>query len=246
LVYQSGSNVTLNAEVGKMFPYLKTSAWQRDDVGRIVVDSATGWPNKAAAFAGQGGTQPKYQLGIGFNIRYKSFTLTANAEYRGGYIVYNSLGETSSFTGSGALTTLNAREQFVWPNSSYLSSSGKYVANTNIAIDNWHAIYAGYGDLGNGSGFPNIGEMYFSSGAFWKLRDVALTFDLPASVLKNFKSIKGISLQAWGRNLVTVLAKDNYFMDPELSNTTGTSQGISTTGNTPTTRQIGGTIRITF
>jgi TonB-linked SusC/RagA family outer membrane protein len=246
LVFQSNGNLTLNAEVGQSFPYLKTTAWTRDPNGRVVIDPASGWPVKGSTTVGQGGTNPKYVLGVGFNASYKGFTFIANAEYRGGYIVYNQVGETTTFTGASALTTLNNRQQFIWPNSSYLDAGGKYVPNTGIAIDNWHAIYAGSGDISDGNSFPNVGEMFFSSGSFWKLRDVALNYDLPASFMSKIKAFKGISIGIWARNLVTLIAKDNYFVDPELSNTSGNSQGISTTGNTPPTRQIGGTIKLSF
>jgi TonB-linked SusC/RagA family outer membrane protein len=249
LIYQSNTQYTINAEVGQPFPYLKTTAWTRDPNGRVVIDPANGWPVKASGTTGQGGTTPKYVFGAGFNVAYKGFTFQANAEYRGGHVVYNSLGETTTFTGASALTTLNNRQQFLWPNSSYPDGTGKYTANTGanaIAIDNWHAIYAGTGDISDGNSFPNVGEMFFSSGSFWKLRDVSLGYELPASVMKSLKGIKGISIGVWGRNLVTMIASDNYFMDPELSNTAGNSQGVSNTLNTPATRQIGGTIKITF
>jgi outer membrane receptor protein involved in Fe transport len=249
LVYQNNANYTLNAEVGQPFPYLKTTSFTRDPQGRVVIDPASGWPFKAAATVGRGSTTPKYVLGTGLNMSYKGFTLIANAEYRAGFVVYNGVGETSTFTGSSALTTVTGRQQFVWPNSSYDDGTGKFVANTNIAADNWHAIYYGFGDLSNGSSFPNIGEVFYSSGSFWKLRDVSLTYDFPATMLRSLKSVKGISFGVWGRNLVTLLAADNYFMDPELSNRsdkTDNSQGVSNTGNTPTTRQIGATLKFTF
>jgi TonB-linked SusC/RagA family outer membrane protein len=246
LVYQNNANYTLNAEVGQSFPYLKTSSFQRDPQGRVVVDAASGWPFKASATVGRGNTTPKYVLGTGINLSYKNFTLIANAEYRAGFVVYNGVGETTTFTGASALTDLTGRQQFVWPNSSYDDGTGKFVPNTNLAVDNWHAIYYGLGDLSNGSSFPNIGEMFYSSGSFWKLRDLSLTYDFPASVMRSLKSVKGISFGLWARNLVTLLAADNYFMDPELSNTSGNSQGVSGTGQTPTTRQIGATLKFTF
>jgi len=64
--------------------------------------------------------------------------------------------------------------------------------------------------------------------------------------LTGVKVIRGVNISAWARNLKTWLAADNYFTDPEFSNTSGNSQGINTTLNTPPTKQIGGTLRVTF
>jgi hypothetical protein len=195
--------------------------------------------------AGQGTTTPKNILGAGLNVNYKNFTLIANAEYRAGNVIYHDLGTDMTFTGSSALTTLYHRDQFVWPNSVYWDGS-KYVPNTNIAVDNYKAIYQGFGDLGFSRGFQGVGELYVSSGAFWKLRDLSLTYELPKSLLRSLKSVKGIGITAWARNLVTLLPDDNWFTDPEFSNTSGNAQGINTSLNTPPTRQIGGTIKVVF
>jgi len=247
VAYQSDNLKTLNAEIGQMFPYLKTTYWQRDSLGRVIIDPTTGWPTKAAATRGIGNTMPKNIFGINLNVAYKHFTLSANAEYRGDYVIYNDLGEDMSFTGTGALTTLYHREQFLWPNSSYDDGSGKYVPNTNIATSQFYAGYYGPGDLSNGDGLVNTGEPYWSSGDFWKLREVNLTYDFDVTKWGTIsKTIKGVSLTAWGRNLKTWLAKDNWFTDPEFSNTNGNSIGINTTANTPPTRQFGGTIKVVF
>ena len=237
---------SLNAEVGQMFPYLKTTVFERDPQGRIIIDTADGWPLRAPARVGQGTTLPVHQLGLGINVGFKGLTFIANAEYRGGNLIYHDIGTDMTFTGSGAITTIYDREQFVWPNSVYKDASGKYVANTNYAVDQYKAIYQGFGDQGFSRGFAGIGEMYMSSGAFWKLRDISLSYDLPSSVMGKIRAVKGITLTAWARNVATWLPADNWYTDPEFSNTTGNSQGINTSINTPPTRQIGGTVRVVF
>jgi TonB-linked SusC/RagA family outer membrane protein len=237
---------SLNAEVGQMFPYLKTTVFERDPNGHIIIDTTDGWPLRGSTRVGQGTTLPKHNLGLGMNVAFMGFTLIANAEYRGGNVVYHDIGTDMTFTGSGAITAIYDREQFVWPNSVYKDASGKYVPNSNFAVDNYKAIYEGYGDQGFSRGFAGIGEMYMSSGAFWKLRDVSLSYDLPASIVGKIRAIKGISLTIWGRNLKTWLPADNWYTDPEFANTSGNATGINTTLNTPPTRQLGGTIKLVF
>jgi TonB-linked SusC/RagA family outer membrane protein len=236
---------SLNATVGEMFPYLKTTVYERDDQGRIIVDASDGWPERASTRAGQGNTLPKHNLGVNLNVSFKGFTLIANAEYRGGNLVYHDIGTDMTFTGSGKVTAIYNRDQFVWPNSVYWDGT-KYVENTNIAVDNYKAIYEGFGDISFSRGFAGTGEMYISSGAFWKLRDVALSYDFPKSIINHLKAIKGISLTAFARNLITLLPDDNWYADPEFSNTNGNSTGINNSLNTPPTRQIGGTLKVIF
>jgi hypothetical protein len=236
---------SLNATVGEMFPYLRTTVYKRDDQGRVIIDPADGWPERADARVGQGTTLPQHNLGVGINVNFKGFTLIANAEYRGGALMYSDVGTDMTFTGSGAQTAMYNRDQFIWPNSVYWDGS-KYVPNTNIVVDNYTAIYQGYGDQSFSRGFAGIGEMYLSSADFWKLRDLSLSYELPRSIMKNVKSIRGISISAWARNLVTLLPDDNWYTDPEFANTNGNSTGINNSLNTPPTRQIGGTIKVTF
>ncbi|TXJ29679.1 MAG: SusC/RagA family TonB-linked outer membrane protein [Chitinophagaceae bacterium] len=247
LQFQADNVKGLYAEVGQMFPYLKTTAYLRDSAtGKIIIfPEDGGWPRKGSSFVGQGNTAPKNVMGVGVNVSYKGFTLIANAEYRGDYLVYHDLGEDMMFTGTSAITTLYHRSQFLWPNSVVWDGS-KYVNNTDVAVNQYNSNYYGIGDLSNGNSFIQAGELMYSSGDFWKLRDVSLTYDFAPSVIRSLKVVKGISLTVWGRNLKTWLAKDNYFTDPEFSNTSGNSIGINTSINTPPTKQYGATLRVTL
>ncbi|HWC53037.1 MAG TPA: SusC/RagA family TonB-linked outer membrane protein [Chitinophagaceae bacterium] len=249
LQYQTSSNLNLNAELNKMFPYLKVTYFNRDSAsGKVIVDPSTGWPTKASGLEGVGNTMPKQLLGVNLNVSWKGFSLEANAEYRGDYVIYNALGEDMMFTGTSAISTIYHRQQFIWPNSVYYDAgSSKYLPNDKYAVSQYYGGYYGFGDLSNGSSLHNVGETFFSSGDFWKLRVVTLSYDFNTAKLGNFgKVVKGLTISAWGRNLKTWLAADNWFTDPEFSNTNGNSIGINTTGNTPPTRQFGGTIKVVF
>ena len=245
----ASSYAFLYAELGQPFPYLKTTHFQVDSAtGGTIIDPANGWPKLETgtkSLKGQGQTTPKHDLGVGTRVSYKNWTLAANAEYRGGYVVFSNLGNTMAFTGSSAATNIYHRDQFVWPNSVYWDGS-KYVPNTNIATDEWYAIYYGWGDYGNSNGILANGEYFTYSGAFWKLRDVSLSYTFPKNWVQKLKVVKSATLTAFGRNLFTWLPKDNWYTDPEFSNTTGIGTGINVTGNTPPARQYGATLNIIF
>ena len=242
----AGSRTFVFAEIGQPFPLLKTTYFAIDSAtGKTIIDPADGWPTVGNGLKNQGTTIPKHQLGVGAKVTFKNFTFAANAEYRGGYAVYHDLGNTMAFTGSSAATNIYHREQFIWPNSTYFDGS-KYVPNTSIPTSDFYAIYYGWGDLGFSRGVMFNGDFFTTSGAFWKLRDVSLSYNFPSTMLRHLKVVKGGSLTVFGRNLITWLPKDNWYTDPEFSFTNGNAIGINTTGNTPPVRQYGATLNVNF
>ena len=245
----AGGYSFIYAEINKPFPYLKVTHWATDPAtGKTIINPDNGWPKIATgadALKGMGTTDPKYQVGTGLRVSYKFITLAANAEFRGGYVVFSNLGNTMAFTGSSAATTIYHRQPFIWPNSVY-DDGTKFVPNTNIPTENFLSIYGGWGDYGFSNGAVNNGEYFTSSGNFWKIRDASLTFNCPAKWIQKLKTVKSASLAVWGRNLYTWLAKDNWYTDPEFSNTNGNGIGINVTGNTPPSRQYGATLNVNF
>jgi len=242
----TGSENFIFATIGKKFPLLKTTYFAIDSAsGSTIVDANDGWPIRGNGLKEQGSTIPTHQVGLGLKVAYKWVTLSANAEYRGGYVVYSDMAQDMSFTGASASTTRYHRQQFIWPNSVYWDGS-KYVPNTNKAVNNYIAIYEGWGDYGFSRGVLSNGDWFTYSGAFWKIRDVSLDFAFPSKWYHGFKALKGIDLSFFGRNLFTWVPKDNIYTDPEFSNTSGNGVGINTTGQTPPTRQYGATLRLTF
>lgn len=243
----TAGNAHIFAQVGKPFPFLKTTAWTRSPDGRIVIDPTDGWPLRDANLRDQGQTIPKHTLGVGGRVTWKNLALAAQAEYRTGYVVYHDIAEDMAFTGSSTITTLYNREQFIWPNSVYQDASGKYVANTSIPVEESIANYLGWGDAGFTRGlFGGVGELFATSGAFWKLRDVSLSYTFAQSLISRQKIVKGATLSVFGRNLFTWLPSENRWTDPEFSDTNGNGVGINTSFNTPPTRQYGATLSVNF
>jgi TonB-linked SusC/RagA family outer membrane protein len=242
----AGNYAYIYATLGQPFPYLKTTHWEVDSAsGKTIIDPTNGWPMLASDLKGQGTTTPHDDLGIGAKISFKNWTLEANAEYRGGYVVFSNLGNTMAFTGSSQATNIYHRDQFIFPNSVYWDGS-KYANNTTIPVADWYSIYYGWGDYGNSNGILYNGEYFTYSGNFWKIRDISLSFSFPQKWVRKLKVVKNINLAAWGRNLYTWLPKSNWYTDPEYSNTTGIGTGINVTGNTPPSAQFGGTLNVNF
>lgn len=232
---------------GQPFPVIKVVGYERErdskgaliPGGRVVVDPASGYPLKAGELINMGQTNPPDRLGINTAFKFKGFTLAGTAEYRGGNVIGHGLAETMWFTGSAYATTVYGRERFVFPNSVTKNADGTYTPNTSIAVRD--------GGLGAwDSNLRNFGENFVTSGAFWKLRELSLTYELPQTILQRTRFLKSASVGLVGRNLVTLLPKDNIYTDPEFNNTTSNAVGVNATGITPPTRTYGFTVQVGF
>ena len=242
---QLGSSGSLGvyAAENQPFPLLKGTIYNRDPEGRIIVDAITGFPSVSTAIFNLGQTEPKHRLGLDATLKFKSLRLATVFEYRAGNNMYNAASTGYDFSGAGIRSTYFNRERFVVPNSSYLNASGVYVPNTNITtrtggVDFWT----------NGPSNTAVNENYVYSAAFWKLRELSLSYELPTSLLKNMKFVKGANISVQGRNLFLWTPNTNIYTDPEYSALGSTSNaiGITSLGQTPPARFYGATLSVTF
>lgn len=214
--------------------------WLRDSAtGKVIIDPASGYPSQSPTTSVFGRTLPKYIIGINTDMSWNGLGLKIVAEYRGGNYIYNAVGSSLGFTGIDHLSATNMRQRFVFPNSVYWDGS-KYVDNNNIVVTNAHYDFLQAGR------FRNTQTNYYTSAAFWKLREVVLSYDLPSKWLGNGKVIKKASVALIGRNLIMLRPKTNQWTDPEFSNTTGNATGTTDIGQTPPTRIFGFNVNVTF
>jgi hypothetical protein len=178
-------------------------------------------------------------LGLSLSVNWKDLTFSAVGDYRAGAQIYTgNLGTGMDFSGISKRSGQNARQPFIMPNSSYWDGS-KYVDNTSI-----YMISGGY-NFWSQTVNQNANTNYLVSGDFWKIREVSISYNMPAKWFGFTKNtIKGATFTLSGRNLFMFLPKTNEWTDPEFSNTTGNAQGVSGLDNTPTTRIFGASINI--
>jgi hypothetical protein len=155
-------------------------------------------------------------------------------------------GSDYDWAGTGIRTTIFNRGRFVFPNSVYEDPSkpGSYIKNDNITLTD------GNGNAGFWTDDLNraLSANYVSSGAFWKLRELSISYDLSSGLVKRSKFIKSATLSLQGRNLFIWLPKTNFYTDPEYSEVSATSNGVGITGisSAPPSRYYGATFAITF
>ncbi|MFA6277724.1 MAG: SusC/RagA family TonB-linked outer membrane protein [Pedobacter sp.] len=232
------------AEVGQSFPLLKGTTYNKDPQGRIIVDRITGFPSATTATSSLGITEPRHRLGLDLSAEYKGFRLATVFEYRSGNVIYTGGSTGYDFSGAGIRTTYFNRERFVVPNSSYLDPvTNTYVANTNITtrtggVDFWT----------NGPSNTSVNSNYTYSAAFWKMRELSLSYDLPKSVFSNIKFVKGATVSVQGRNLFLWAPKTNLYTDPEYSafDSSSNAIGFTSLSQTPPGRFYGFSLSVTL
>ncbi|MCX6219875.1 MAG: SusC/RagA family TonB-linked outer membrane protein [Bacteroidia bacterium] len=229
-------------KVGEQFPAIKVSDVKRTPTGQIIVDPNTGQPVKDPALQQVGHGNPNHILGISSDLNYKGFRLSATAEYRGGNIIVNAVGNALDFTGVSEHSAQNGRQPFVIPNSVIQTSPGVYTPNTNILIREASRNFWVNSD------YHNVQRTYTTSAAFWKLREVALSYDVPVKQLFGGNSIQAAQIAVIGRNLLMLRPKSNVWTDPEFNTQgpTNNAVGYTTEDQTPPTRVFGFSVKLTF
>ena len=227
--------------VGRPAYTFQLTDYVRDDQGRVIVDKNTGYPTVDPTIKPFGQTQPQHLLGLNLNVSWKDLTFSAVADYRGGAQIYTgNLGTGMDFSGISKRSAQNSRQPFIFPNSSYWDGS-KYVDNTDV-----YTAQGGYNFWSQAIN-TSANTNYLVSGDFWKIREVSLSYNVPAKWYGFAKNaIKGVNITVSGRNLFMFLPKTNEWTDPEFSNTTGNAQGVSGLDNTPPTRIFGASINISL
>ncbi|WP_254448796.1 TonB-dependent receptor domain-containing protein [Spirosoma rhododendri] len=256
--FQIGGLSYANTNVIKdsRFPILKTDGYQYapDGSGRVLVNATTGYPLRNTSLLPRGGVLPRHIAGLGSKMEYGDFGFTFNFEYRGGNVMFSDLGRQMTFTGTGKWT--EDRAPHIFPNSAYLGPDGTTVV-PNTTVNVREAEYSLWVD-----NYRLISENFVTPAWFIKLRDINLSYRLPQRLMERTKIFSGASIALYGRNLLTIVDKLNYYTDPEFSyqgNPTPGSQatqvpttnsavgiGINTTGQTPPVRQYGVNINLTF
>jgi TonB-linked SusC/RagA family outer membrane protein len=231
--------IRLVAEVGKDYPSFLGSVYQNDPAsGQMVINSANGIPLANPVPQILGTPNPEFELNFINNIRYKSFSLSVQVDWRKGGLFYSML-QNESRTRGLAVATLDRDIEQILP-----GKKGRFV-NGQLVID-------GENDIKIKKANPYWGnlptEANLDDATFVRLREVNLNYDVSADLLKRM-GLSGASIFLTGRNLFLLT---NTFVDPEL-NMTNTLSGAST-GNSvgiewyqqPQSRSIGGGVRLKF
>jgi TonB-linked SusC/RagA family outer membrane protein len=234
--------VNMLAQVGHPAYQFQMTDYERDPAnGKVIVDPVTGYPTQAQALITTGRALPLWILGITPAFSLGNFSVNMTFEYKGGYNFYSGLGADADFAGISARTAEYARKRFVFPNSEYMQN-GKYVANTNIQVQDGNAGFWTGANTNTG-----IGTNYFASADAWRLRELNISYNLPTKWLGNGTVLKRLIISFVGKNLFIWTPSSNQWGDPEFNySTTGNTFGLASGFQSPAARVFGGSLTIGF
>jgi TonB-linked SusC/RagA family outer membrane protein len=224
------------AVIGHALPSLLVSDYKRDPQGRVVVDATTGDPIVAAEQRNLGTLIPPYLMGVSTLFQVKGISVGAQFDWRMGGWLYSEIVPRMYTAGTDPRTAEYDRQPFVWPNSVIETADGKFVENTSKTTSS-----------GGRAFWSKQGEVQINTAAksnFFKLRELNVSYSLPASLLRQQKFISKIDIGLVATNLFLIRHKDNQYGDPEyLYNNT---DGYLSFRQVPPYRSFGFNVNVVF
>ena len=246
-------------EAGFPYGYLRGAHSARTDDGQLLINQTSGMPYNDPNEDMVGDPNADFKLGITNVLSFKGFQLSVLWDWTQGGDFYS---ETiQSMLGRGVTLDTKDRETSRVINGVYANPTpvvgadgrnhyvpllvgGKTVPNQTRVTTN---------DLfftqGTGASFATNGSFEYSvfDGTVYRLREMALSYSFPSSILKRLK-LSAINLSLTGRNLWFLapnVPKYTHF-DPDINSVvSGNTQGVET-GGAPSTKRIGVNLNITF
>ncbi len=238
----SAWDVTVNAAVGQPFGVIKGTDFVYTN-GKKTVDSRGYYMKTDDTDLVIGNIQPDWNAGITNSFSYKGFSLRALIDIQQGGDIYSVDRKYSLATGLLKETAgLNSKGN---PKRDAVADGGGILHAEAVMADGTpnttFANSSGWGGDQYYGRTPTARYVYDAS--YVKLREVALSYSLPKSLIsKTFLSKAVVS--AVGRNLL-ILHKNTPGFDPETGQSSGNRQGVAN-ASYPTTRSYGFNITLGF
>lgn len=242
LITNFQSDVTLNAAIGEPYGTLRGSNYVYQDGQRLV--KSTGFYQKSATSNEViGNINPDWIGSISNTFKYKDLALSFLIDVRKGGDVFSldmyyglATGLYPETAGNNDLgnpvrNPLDQGGGIILPG---VTADGK----PNQFRTDISSLYGAYGYVRN----PSAAFVYDAS--YVKLRELALTYSLPSSLMKKLNPIKSIDLSLVGRNL-WIIHKNLPYADPEEGTSSGNIQGLQT-GAYPSVRSVGFNVNVKF
>ena len=243
--FNSAYDVKMVARVGSPIGILEAPKKVITDDGKYVVTTA-GYFAQSPEAESYGTIERDYMMGLYNNITYKNWGLSFNFDYRKGGVFYSSTADLTYFVGNAWLTQYNDRRPFIIPNSvvqTGTDSEGKPVYAENTTPIDMNKMNAYWYHTNNQ---VQSWEHVILPKDFLKLRDITLTYRLPASIAKKI-SANSVTLSVIGRNFLLWVPQKNTFIDPEITNLGNDIIGeFGEMAGSPTYKAYGASLKINF
>jgi len=202
--------------VGKPYGVFEATQALKTDDGKIVVGN-DGIPLDDPDPVEIGTIQPKWYGGATSTLSYKGLSLGITLNTRQGGKIASSTAAQLYFAGLAEETAFNNRNEWIVPNSVVQTDTDDdgnpvYSANTTPITMSAGTVRNYWANIQGGS----RNEMVLLDASYIKLREVALRYSLPKSLIAK-TPFGGITVGLVGQNLWLHTQGNNHFIDPEAS-----------------------------
>lgn len=237
---------------GATWDWYAIKDWERDPQGNIIHNG--GMPVRNDFQTKIGKLTPDLVWGITNTFKYKALTFSFTLDGRIGGISFSKTHQMLWNTGAGKDTdtqwrydeVVNGKNTYIGQGVKVVSGSVKRDQDGNILEDtrvfapndvvvSYEAYISKYHDNNNTPSRQNVLDE-----TFFKLRNISLLYDLPASLCEKLK-MKSASIGITGQNLF-LWAKEYKYADPDKG---GDNDGIESL-NSPSQRYIGMNLKLNF
>jgi TonB-linked SusC/RagA family outer membrane protein len=224
------------AVVGKPFNIIKGIGYRRNDAGQLLIDASGNLQSTASPII-LGDPNPAFQMSMNNGFSFKGVTLSVLMSYRHGGAMYSStagalLGRGLTYD-TGLAAGYDRAQSYIFPG---VKADGTPNTTQVTAAD------VGFNNL---YFFGDEGRIF--DGSTIRLQEMSLSYQLPKEILNKIK-VKGLSIGVTGSNLwykALNFAPGLNFDTDNLGLGVGNGLGFEfLTG--PSSRRIGGTVRLTF
>lgn len=221
--------------VGYNLPVIYGVSFARDEQGRVLVDENPSSLTYGMPMPGPekvlGSVAPKFIAGLSTDVSYKNLSLSAVFEWKNGGKMYHGSNNSLDMYGVSK-NTEDRTSTFVYDAYKADGTPNDIVRGGEYDSDAYQTLYCDV--LGN------ISEAAIYGNSFVKLREVALKYQLPSSLI----SKATISLTAFARNLLLWTELPNF--DPESSQGNDNMMGGFERFSLPQTKSFGFGIELKF
>jgi len=246
------NSVQLVAEKGQPYGVIRGTDFKYLN-GKPLVDSAGYYVKQPNALSDIGNISPDWIGGINNSFRYKSFSLSFLIDVKKGGDIYSldlDYGASAGLTPHTAGYNKNGK-----PVRSPLADGGGYLMEGVTADGKPNTKLVDASDI-NTKKFPfssdnqEVARQYIFDAGYVKLREVAITWSVPANTVNKLHFVKGIDLSLTGRNL-WIIHKNLPYADPEQGVPASGSYGANASmgfqsGSYPVFRTFGFNVKARF
>ncbi|RRB04488.1 SusC/RagA family TonB-linked outer membrane protein [Larkinella rosea] len=201
IVVGSDRNIRVVAAPGEPYGQLKAAdyAWLKDANGNRLIDDK-GLPIvQSISTVAIGNATPKWIGGITNTFSYKGLSLSGLIDIRQGGQIF-SQGRVQEAAYGTSKRTLEGREGGLIASGIKARREGNQWISTGQANDIPTTAQAYWNRVASDKGFA-VAEEFLYDASYVAIRELRLSYQLPASILKNNKVVRGASLAVYGRNL---------------------------------------------